>query len=126
MSIIWFKEKFSDLYVTVNKNNLILNKQCENFFSDYAYCHLGYSQEGKKVFVKPIPYDLVDNNLTDGEIYKLNYNRSYVRISCTSFIKTISQEYFIDFTNNKKFSANWSSDKNMLEIDLEKEAWLWI
>lgn len=119
MEIKWFKDNASDLFATINNNNIVLNKLCEKLFDDYAYCILGYSENDKKIYIKPESYNSIENNMVDAELYKLNFNRSYIRVSCTNFIRIVSDNLRIDFSNNLKFSASWDGAKGILIINLE-------
>ncbi len=116
MTIKWFKDNESELHATISNNNIVLNKQCESLFEDYEYCMLGYSDTGKIIHIKPV----LEGIEIEADLYRLNFNRSYIRVSCTNFIKLISNKMFVDFSNNKKFRANWNDNEKTLTIDLGK------
>ncbi len=117
MTIKWFKDNESDLHATISNNNIVLNKQCEELFEIYEYCMLGYSETGKIIYIKPVLNDIQ----IEVDLYKLSFNRSYIRVSCTNFIKLISKTMFVDFSNNKKFRATWDENEKVLTIDLENK-----
>ncbi|MFV0275390.1 MAG: hypothetical protein ACK5HL_04055 [Bacilli bacterium] len=113
MAIVWFKED-KDLFVTLSKNNIILNKECDKLLEDYGYCILGYDKNA--IYLKPVFYLSVDQNEISEKVYKMTSTISYLRVSCTDFLSIITKVFSLDLDNNQKFLAKWSEDDKLLEI----------
>lgn len=118
MNVRWFKDTKSEYQATISNNNIVLNKQCEDVLKGLSYCILGYDENERTIFLKPVSQE----NMTeiDADFYKLNINRSYTRVSCTNFIRLVSKKMFVDFSTSKKLRASWDSDEQILVIKLDK------
>lgn len=118
MGIVWFKKDNVNLFASLNANCIILNKHCSTIFTDYDYCALGFESKEKFVIVKPIKSGDAKELPLEAKLYRLNFNDSYLRISCTDFIHSLVNNYSLDITSKKKVEANWNKEEEMLTVSL--------
>lgn len=122
MDIKWYGRNEDDYIVSINKNNITLNKACSETVSDYAYCRLGFSTENKQLIIQPISYDRIANKELDSEVFDLYFTRSYSRIACTKFLTVASENLGVEFTSEqKKYGVIWNDKLQVLVVDIERE-----
>lgn len=76
----------------------------------HEYAELYYSKDGNAIGIKPL------KEPTDSAI-KLRYNGEAADISAKSFL----DKFGIDYTETKRYSAEWDSEKEMVIVHLDEE-----
>ncbi len=119
MKINWYKVQ-ANLTAKVGKNNIILNANCMKIVNDYAYCRIG-TNDGSHLYIQPVAFNKVEDKEFDGTLFRIYNTRTYSRISCTEFINTLSAEYNLDFTTEKKYTVFWDEKTSLFTVDLKSE-----
>ena len=123
MAIKWFSKAEKDGIATIYPTNITINKVGANHIA-YAYgAMLAIDVEEGKIIVKPLRKDEIDSgNYSKDNIFIFSASSSYTRINSTAFVNRVCQLFNLNIDKEgKKFTCNYSSESNLLIIDMKKE-----
>lgn len=120
MEINWHKSRDNELFVTINKNNFIMNKECDSIMGSFKQCILGYSKKRRVIIIKPVNEDSYEVSNIDGKLYRMSSTVSYLRVSCTDFITSLIKDGDLKLINGKrKFIAKWDNVEKWMTIEIK-------
>ncbi len=120
--IKWFNVKDRHGVASMYSNNITLNVAAMAPL-DFAYrVQVGMDDNGD-VIVKPLSKEVVESGVLDECcLLKLEFHKSFARISSTSLLKQISSELNITLSKTPiQFETTWDSVENVLIIKSGKE-----
>lgn len=121
MIIVWSKKNSNGLFATLNRNSIILNRQCAKLLDEYQYVKLGLEVEKNQIIIAAISNNDVSSGKYDIEqdLIKLAVTSSYTRINATSFFRFIDLQLASD---SIKVNVTYNESRKYLIIDLERRA----
>ena len=121
MNFVWATSEVANTSVTIYETNITLNKAACEYFKNVNYVLLGFDQEKKILAIKPIPKEIVDQDIYPrSQLHRLSMGKSYGRISNKSFLKDIAEYTNIDLKDGQgtKYNASYDVMNSLLTIQL--------
>ena len=118
MKIEWFNHVDNSSAVTIYENNICLNKQASNYFTDAYMVAIGMDSDTNNIIIKKVSKE--DAETLDKEsLTKISLKSSYGRITGKKMIDQISFILGLDFKtqNAYKYNAKWNTGTKMLIIE---------
>lgn len=125
MKIDWLSSQSNLGAITIYQNNITLNKQAADFFSD-AYCvAVGIDRDSKSLVIKSVSKEEAEKyeESVRGQLLKISIKKSYGRITGKQMIDELANVLNLDFNKQQafKFSAKWNTGYKMLIASTNKE-----
>lgn len=118
MKIEWFNHGDNSSAVTIYENNICLNKQASNYFTDAYMVAIGMDSDTNNIIIKKVSKE--DAETLDKEsLTKISLKSSYGRITGKKMIDQIGFILGLDFKkqNAYKYNAKWNTGTKMLIIE---------
>lgn len=126
MKIDWLSNQNNLGAITIYPNNITLNKQAADFFSDSFCVAVGIDRDTKSLVIKSVSKEEAESygESTKGQLLKISIKKSYGRITGKQMIDEIVGALNLDFNKNAayKFSAKWNTGYKMLIASTNKES----
>ena len=119
--IKWFNVKDRHGVASLYANNITLNVAAMSPL-DFAYrVQVGMDDKGN-IIVKPLTKDVVESGVLDECcLLKLEFHKSFARISSTTLMKQIGEELKLTLSKTPiQFDTDWDSVENILTIKTER------
>ena len=114
----WMTGNAYAMQATFYAGNITLNNPSANRLKDYAWCMIGFDEEEKKIAIKGISKETIENNLVPLEnLNRISFGKGYARIS-NKFAVDKTSTILIRSCVNEKFSVSYDEKEKMLIIDL--------
>ena len=115
--IKWFNVKDRSGVATLYSNNITLNTTAK-YPLDFAYKVQVGVDEDNNIIVKPLTKDVVESGVLDECcLLKLEFHKSFARISSTTLMKQIAEELGLTLSKTPiQFETKWDSVENVLII----------
>lgn len=111
MKFEWSTNDIATMTLTVYETNLTLNKAACVHFEDVNYVMLGIDKESKKIGIKPVSKQEIDDNVYPAsQLHRISLGKSYGRISNKSFVYDLSQVFGLDFSENQCYKYKVTYD----------------
>ncbi|MBU1144499.1 MAG: hypothetical protein KJ971_01405 [Firmicutes bacterium] len=121
-NFVWASKKPLDDIATLYEANITLNKSATAYFENAYVVLLGFDSSSQLIAIKPITKEEIGlGYVPEEQQHNITVKSSYSRICNKLFLKEISDELKLDFSNNQsyKFKAYWNKKENALIIDLK-------
>lgn len=120
--IKWFNVKDRTGVANLYATNITLNTTAMFPFDSAYRVQVGMDEE-KNVIIKPENKEVVESGILDECcLLKIEFHKSFARISSSQLMKQISKELNIELGKNPiQFETKWDSVENILIIDTRKE-----
>ena len=120
--IKWFNVKDRTGVAKLYATNTTLNTTAMFPFDSAYRVQVGMDEE-KNVIIKPENKEVVESGILDECcLLKIEFHKSFARISSSQLMKQISKELNIELGKNPiQFETKWDSVENILIIDTRKE-----
>lgn len=102
MAFEWSTNDIATMTLTIYETNLTLNKAASEYFKDVNYVLLGIDEDNKKIGIKPITKQEIDDEIyPKTQLHRISLGKSYARISNKSFVYDLCQKFGLDFSQNQ-------------------------
>ena len=125
MKIDWLSNQNQLGAITIYQNNITLNKQAADFFSE-SYCvAVGIDRETNNLVIKSVTKEEFENasESVKAQFHKLAIKKSYGRITGKQMIDELAVILNLDFNKQLayKYSAKWNTGYKMLIATTNKD-----
>ena len=118
--IKWFNVKDRHGVASLYSNNITLNTAAMAPL-DFAYRVQVGLDDNQNIIIKPLTRDVVESGALDECcLLKIEFHKSFARISSASLLKQISETLNLALTKSPtQFMTSWDSVENILVIDIK-------
>lgn len=111
MSFEWSTSDVGTMTLTLYETNLTLNKAACEYFDTVDYVLLGIDTEERKIGIKPISNQDIDNEIYPmSQLHKISIGKSYGRISNKAFVQKVAEDFDLDFSKQQTYKYSLSYD----------------
>lgn len=111
MNFEWSSSDVATMTLTIYPTNITLNKAASRYFENVSYVMLGIDKEAKKIGIKPITKEDINNNIYPKDrMHRISLGSSYARICNKNFINDLAQFFNLDFEKNQNYKIQVTYD----------------
>ena len=96
MKIEWFNHVDNSSAVTIYENNICLNKQASNYFTDAYMVAIGMDSDTNNIIIKKVSKEEAES-IDKESLTKISLKSSYGRITGKKMIDELKNIYNFDF-----------------------------
>lgn len=117
----WIEGNVNKLIATINENNITLNQNAAQLFSDVRYVSVGLNEQKQLVAIHPVSkHEIEQRVFTPNQLHKISIGNGYGKISNKSLI-TMIIDMIQKPLNKSKFNCQYDQENDYLIIDLNQE-----